>query len=390
MTSVISSSAGASLVVGDFENKINFRANGNLDSLYGGRSYGVGGYDTLSSVGGKKAWMGTGIDSGLTKVELLHNGSQTYNFGFVGEDYSVTGGTVTGTETAETADVLALMNGMGYRSLDGSEHKRVNLSAGSDASNHFMFQSISEGVHDIMYTWDLGAKNQIARVDTSLGGSTSNFNYSDDVSFYLGFGDTGAPEGRDPVLNVSERVHKTVLTMNAEDTGKMVNYGGGNVVLGLTTIDGSAAKGGNILNGQQDYAEYIIASETNGDTLCGGITGTDTDKASDTLVGGEGADVFWVGAEMGDDVIANLTDGDTIVFLGSKFADATLNYENERMEDYADSHWMTISFDEEAGGATIRVTPGNGITDHLHDVKNVTAVFDDGTYTWDGSSWTKA
>ncbi len=388
MTSVTSSSAGGSLIIGDYENSVYFYGNGDQDSLYGGYAYGHtsgvhynnAGYtangtyvsvDTLASAAGKKAWMGTSDNSGQTKVELVHNGSETYNFGFVGQAYTVNG--TKGTEDEKTADVLALMHGMGVHSLQGSEHNRVNLIVGADAENNFTFQSITEGVHDIMYTWDLGANNFVARVDTSLRGSDSGFNYGDDVDFYLGF-DKG-----------------TELTLDAKDTGKMVNYGGKNVIMGISTIDGSASTaGGNILNGETNHAEYIIGSAKAADTLCGGIDSKDKDTAADTLEGGAGADVFWVGAEMGNDVINNITDGDTIVFLNSKFADATLNYENERMQDLADSHWMTVNFSEEAGGASIRLTPGNGLTDHMHEVKNVTAVFDDGTYTWDGSTWTKA
>jgi hypothetical protein len=389
MTSVISSSVGGSRIIGDYENSVYFYGSGHLDSLFGGYAYDhtssrhiVNGgtevdgvtvsVDTLASASGKKAWMGSSDYSGQTKVELLHNGMNTYNFGFVGEDYSVTGSSVKGTETDDTADVLTLMNGMGTHSLQGSEHSRANLIVGANASNNFTFQSISEGVHDILYTFELGRDPQKARVDTSLSGSTANFNYQDDVAFYLGFN------------------NGTVLTMNADDSGKKVNYGGGNVIVDISTIDGSAAAGGNILNGQENHAEYIVASKKVGDTLCGGITSGNTDTANDTLVGGAGADVFWVGAEMGNDVINNLTDGDTIVFLGSKFADATLNYENERMVDYADSHWMTVSFDNGDSKTKISVTPGDGIATHMSDLKDVTAVFDDGTYTWDGSKWTQA
>lgn len=363
MTSVISSSAGKSLIIGDFENKINFYANGDQDSLYGGYAYGIGGYDTLASAGGKKAWMGTSDNSGLTKVELLHNGSNTYNFGFSGEDYD------NGTETDDTADVVALMNGAAYLDLQGSEHKRANFAIGADSANNFTFQSISEGVHDIMYTYDLGANNYKARVDTSLKGSSEGYNYADDVNFYLGF-DNG-----------------TVLTMNTSDSGKKLNYGGTNVIQGISTIDGSAAAGGNILNGQIDHAEYIVASDKVGDTLSGGLSNDYADATADTLVGGAGADTFWVGANMGNDIIQNVTDGDTIVFLGSKFADATLNYENDRMEDRADSHWMSVSFKD---GSTITITPGDGVTTHLHDVTNVTAIADDGTWVWDGSTWSKS
>jgi hypothetical protein len=379
MTSVISSTAGKSVIIGDFENKINFRSEGHLDSLYGGRAYGVGGFDTLSSAAGKKAWMGTGKDSGATLVQLTHNGSDTYNFGFVGESYTTTdstGASVSVKETEDTADVLALMNGMGHYTLEGSEHGRANFEIGSSKANYFKFQSITEGVHDIMYTYDLGANNFVARVDTSLTGSTSGFNFSDDIDWFFGF-DNG-----------------TILSMNAEDTGKMVNYGGKNVITGISVVDGSDAAGGNILNGQVDHAERIIASEKVGDTLCGGISAKDTDTASDTLVGGAGADVFQVGANLGDDTLLNVGDGDTIIFLDSKFADVKLNYENERMTDYSDSHWMTATFSDDAGGAKISITPGNGLTDHMSDVKNLTAIFRsdgvDDVYTWDGKAWTQA
>jgi hypothetical protein len=377
MTSVISSTAGGTLVIGDFENKVYFRGEGDQDSLSAGYSYGHSGYDTLSSAAGKKAWMGTGKATGQTLVQLLHNGKQTYNFGFVGEDAVTTdstGASKTITEDQKTGDVVALMNGMGYHSLQGSEHNRANLIVGSDGSNNITFQSINEGVHDIMYTYNLGKDNWLARVDTSLQGTTSGFTYSDDVNFYLGFG------------------NGTKLEMNAGDTGKMVNYGGNNVIMDISTIDGSKAAGGNILNGEVNHAEYIVASEKVGDTLCGGVAHDSIylDTASDTLVGGDGADVFQVGAGMGDDVINNITDGDTIIFLGSKLADAELNYEYDRMEAQADSHWMEVNFSAEAGGASIKLTPGDGVTNHLHEVKNVTAVFDDGTFVWDGSTWTKS
>jgi hypothetical protein len=387
MTSVISSSVGGSQIIGDFENSVYFYGRGHLDSLFGGYAYEhtssrhvVNGdtvvdgvtvsVDTLGSAAGKKAWMGSSDYSGQTKVELLHNGKDTYNFGFVGEDYSLAG--AKGTETDDTADVLTLMHGMAVASLQGSEHGRANLIVGANASNNFTFQSISEGVHDVLYTFELGRDPQKARVDTSLLGTESGYNYQDDVNFYLGF-DNG-----------------TVLTMNSGDSDKMLNYGGNSVIQGIASIDGSAAAGGNVLNGQNDHAEYIIASAKAGDTLCGGLNNSYTDKGNDTLVGGAGADTFWVGDDMGNDVINNLTDGDTIVFLGSKFADATLNYENERMVDYADSHWMTVAFEGEDSTTKISITPGDGVTKHMSDLKNVTAVFDDGTYTWNGQQWTQA
>lgn len=364
MTTVKSSTAGGSLIIGDFENSVSLYGAGDQDSLFGGNDYehdksatwALSNYDTLASAAKKKAWMGTSEYSGLTLVDLVHNGQQTNNFGFLGEN----------DETEKTGDVLALMNGAGFTSLKGSEHQLVNFAIGADSANHFMFQSVTEGSHDIMYTYDLGKNNYNGRVDTSLLGSKSGFEYDDSIDFYLGF-DKG-----------------TVLSFDSSDKNQKLNYDGGAVLMGISTIDGAAGGAGNILNGQENHAEYIAGSATAANTLCGGLKG-DADTAADTLVGGSAADTFWVGATMGNDVINNVTDGDTIVFLNSKFADATITH---NMLVPGDASVYNVSFSDEAGGATVNLNTVTG--KKLSDFKSLTIKFDDATYAWNGTEWSQS
>jgi hypothetical protein len=298
--------------------------------------------------------MGTSDVSGRTVVELVHNGKKTNDFGFVGED----------DETNTTADVLALMNGAAYRNLEASEHQLANLAIGADSVNNFTFKSITEGQHKINYTYDLGKTNSTALVDTSLQGSKSGFDYESDISFYLGF-DKG-----------------TVLTFDSKDSKQKLNYDGGAVLMGISSIDGSKAGADNILNGETNHAEFIIGSETGATTLSGGFANGYVDTAADTLVGGNAADTFWVGANMGNDVVTNVGEGDTIVFLGSKLADATFAHD---MLVHGDASNYTVAFED---GDTVKFSTATGTK--MSDISSLTCKFDDATYSWNGTEWTKA
>ena len=360
ITKVKSSTVGNSILISDMINKeVSLYGAGAGDSIFGG----TGGtannnmVDTLGSAQGKRGWFGSSNYSGHDVVIIRDdNDKETHNFDYV--DAVASDG---------EADVLALMFGAGYIEFDSGRsgtNDSVNFCIGSDSKNYMEFRNIagatnSTNYHDFFYTYDLGANTYKARVDLTNGDTEGTITFSDDIEFYLGQGDTK-------------------LTVGAEISNENLNFNGGGVMMGVAEIDGSSGGAGNMLNGQNNFAQEISASTRYATSICGGYGNGFTDDANDTLVGGKNT-TFFVGARMGDDRIEDVDTGDKIVFLGTKYAD---------MADFkSDSDRFTITFNDSAGGATIRMETADNNT--FSKVTSLTCEFDDCTMDWNGSNWVR-
>lgn len=360
ITNVKTSSAGNSLLISDMVDKeTSLYGAGAGDSLFGG----VGGTydedmeDSLGSAQGKRGWFGSSNYSGHDVIIIRDaNNTATNNF-----DYA------DAVASDQEADVLALMFGAGYIEFDSGSKgtsASLNFKIGSDEKNYMEFRNIgnannANNYHDFFYTYDLGANTYKARVDLTNDNTTGTIGFSEDIEFYLGQGDTK-------------------LTLSADISNESLNFAGGGVMLGVKEIDGSNGGINNMLNGQNNFEQQVTASTRYATSICGGYGDGFTDDGDDTLVGGKNT-TFFVGAKMGDDKIENVDTGDTVVFLGSKYADVTdLTNDNDR---------LTVNFDSSSGGAKIRMDAAD--TTSYSKITSLTFVFDDATLTWNGSTWTQ-
>lgn len=361
ITQVKTSSAGKTLLVSDMPTKAtSLYGAGADDSIFSGNggTASVSLVDTLGSAQGKRGWFGSSDYSGHDVVIIRDtNNKATNNFDYADEVAS-----------DQEADVLALMHGAGYINFDSATQaatESVNFSIGSDSLNYMEFRNIgnandSTNSHDFFYTYDLGATTFKGRVDLTNAMVRGTMAYDSEIEFYLGQGDT-------------------ILTLSATDSKQKLNYQGGGVMMNILSIDASNAGEGNVINGENNNSQAITAATRYATTVCGGFGGNYSDTGEDTLIGGKNT-TFWVGANMGDDEIMNVDSGDTIVFLGSKWADVT---------DFGTSSTdrITVTFNAASGGSRIRMNTDSSTT--FQKVTDLTCEFDDCTWKWDGSNWTQ-
>ena len=360
ITKVKTSSVGNSLLISDLVNQqTSLYGAGAGDSIFGGNG-GTGNsnmVDSLGSAQGKRGWFGSANYSGHDVVIIRDtNNKETNNF-----DYA------DAVASDAEADVLALMFGAGYIDFDSGRagtNDNVNFCIGSDSKNYMEFRNIAGATnatnsHDFFYTYDLGANTYKARVDLTNGNTEGTIAFSDDIEFYLGQGDTK-------------------LTIGADISNENLNFNGGGVMMGVAEIDGSNGGNGNMLNGQNNFAQEISASTRYATSICGGYGSGFTDNANDTLVGGKNT-TFFVGAMMGNDRIENVDTGDKIVFLATKYEDMT--------EFTSDTDRLNVGFNNVSGGASIRIETADGNT--FSKVTSLTCEFDDCTMEWDGTNWVR-
>jgi hypothetical protein len=360
ITNVKTSTVGNTLLISDMVNKeTSLYGAGAGDSIYAGTG-GTGNsnmVDTVGSAQGKRGWFGTNFDSGHDVIIIRDtDNKETHNF-----DYA------DAVATDAEADVLALMYGAGYIEFDSGRSgssDSINFCIGSDSKDYMEFRNIAgatnaNNYHDFFYTYDLGKNTYKARVDLTNTDTKGTLNFSDDIEFYLGQDDTK-------------------LTIGADISNENLNFNGGGVMMGIGEIDGSNGGSGNMLNGENNFAQKISASTRYATSICGGYDNSFIDIGDDTLVGGKNT-TFFVGAKMGNDRIEDVDTGDKVVFLGTKYSDMT-NFTS-------DSDRFNITFGNSAGGAAIRMETASGNT--FSKVTSLTCEFDDCTLNWNGSNWVR-
>ena len=312
ITNVKTSNVGNSLLINGTGNNATLEAAGANDSLWGG----IGGSnDLLVSNKENRTNFAAGYDNGRDTIEGFK-----YGLDAKGENQAV--------------DVVYFLDGASYLSVEGG-----SFIAGTSEDKNIKLTSDGEGTKDITFAYELGKELSTARVDMTNGGNT-NIEYDENAEWYIGQGESSA-------VNFGE---------NAVQIAFNSKYGALNVV----TLNAANTKDGSIINGSNDLNQTVIASGVGSSSICGGFYGDFVNGNNDTLIGGgEGNDTFYVGKNMGSDVVTNATNGDTVIFLASKMSDVTgINTSSEG---------FSVNFD--GTEITIKLADGKSMT----DMKNLTA-----------------
>ena len=324
ITNVKTSDIGASLLINGTGNNATLEAGGANDSLWGG----IGGSnDLLVSNKNNRTYFAAGYDNGRDTIEGFK-----YGLDAKGENQAV--------------DVVYFLDGASYLSVEGG-----SFIAGTSEENNIKL--IGEGTKDITFAYELGKELSTARVDMTNGGST-NIEYDGNAEWYIGQGEASA--------------------VNFGENAVQFAYNSKYASLNIGTLNATNTKDGSLINGSNDLNQTVIASGVGASSVCGGFYGNFENGNNDTLIGGgDGNETFYVGKNMGSDVVTNAADGDSIVFLATKVSDIT-GLSNA-------SEGFNVNFN----GTDIAVKLADGKS--MADMKNLTAKFDDGEYVYNGFDW---
>ena len=299
-------------------------AGGANDSLWGG----IGGSnDLLVSNKNNRTYFAAGYDNGKDTIEGFK-----YGLDAKGENQAV--------------DVVYFLDGASYLSVEGG-----SFIAGTSEENNIKLTG--EGTKDITFAYELGKELSTARVDMTAGGTT-NIEYDNNAEWYIGQGAASA--------------------VNFGENAVQFAYNSKYASLNIGTLNAANTKDGSLINGSNDLNQTVIASGVGASSVCGGFYGIFENGNTDTLIGGgDGNETFYVGKNMGSDVVTNAADGDSIVFLATKVSDIT-GLSNA-------SEGFNVNFN----GTDIAVKLADGKS--MADMKNLTAKFDDGEYVYNGTDW---
>ena len=212
-------------------------------------------------------------------------------------------------------DTLAIDTSMAY---DGSLFKASSgaVVVGDSGSSYSIASTSSSGAV-VNYVYGEGEDAPYGKALVDVSASGGNIAYADGVNLVFG-------QGAKSTLSVASG--DTVSPdkgREAEPSG--IGWNSMILTTDVGTIDGTDSKM-TAFNGQGGYSQTVKASTVvDADTpvwLCGGLQAGYADAGNDTLVAsGNGNNVVWVGAKMGNDVIQGLTSGDTVGFLATKIGD---------------------------------------------------------------------
>ncbi len=324
ITNVKTSDIGASLLINGTGNNATLEAAGADDSLWGG----IGGSnDLLISNNENRTYFAAGYDNGKDTIKGFK-----YGLDAKGENKAV--------------DVVYFLDGASYLSVEGG-----SFIAGTSEENNIKLTG--EGTKDITFAYELGKELSTARVDMTTGGTT-NIEYDNNAEWYIGQGEASA--------------------VNFGENAVQFAYNSKYASLNIGTLNASNTKDGSLINGSNDLNQTVIASGVGASSVCGGFYGNFENGNNDTLIGGgDGNDTFYVGKNMGSDVVTNAVNGDTVVFLATKVSDIT-GLSNA-------SEGFNVNFN----GTDIAIKLADG--KNMSDMKNLTAKFDDGEYVYNGIDW---
>ena len=333
ISTVISSSAGKSLIINGVENKaMAVKAEGKNDSIWGANNA-VG--DTVTLTAGYNQVVFTGANDGLDSII-------GYKFG----------------TSASKANAVRFLDGVNYIAAE-----KGALTFGANDANAAVVKFDAAGVYSVGYGFGTEGDQYIAGVDASENGG--KITYGSDVSVYIGQGDN------------------SYISVDSSAKEVKLGWDGGAGYVNIGGIDGAMAADGAVMIGTTDSAQSIAGSSRGASSISGGFVADKwTDTNADTLVGGGVATkstTFFVGAKMDKDEIQNLSSKDNIVFLGSKYEDL-VNFKPEATDD-------SLSF-KFSNGNVIDASLVTGKT--MKNLTDVSLYFDDGTYIWNGSEFAKA
>lgn len=327
--SVTGSSANKSLLIGSVENGgATIKAVGTSDSVWGG-------------------------DNGAAdEIQLSDNKSQiVYSGAYDGLD-SVTSGF--SSYKAGKSNYVRFLDGVSYIAVEEGK-----FTVGADSSNGVEISMTKDGANRVSYGFGLeGGETYLAAIDASAAGD--NIAYDSNINMYFGQGE------------------KSTVSITSSAGAAKLNWDGGAGTSSIGTINGLNAAEGSILVGSTDMAQSIVGSAKGASSIAGGladVSGVWTDSKADTLVGSgvaNKATTFFVGANMGSDEIKQLSNGDTITFLSTKFSDL-VNFKYDTTDGD-----LTFRFT----GGTVEASLASG--KKLSGVKDITFNFDDAKYVWDG------
>ena len=333
ISTVISSSAGKSLIINGVENEaMAVEAKGKNDSIWGANNA-VG--DTVTLTAASNQVVFTGANDGLDSII-------GYKFG----------------TSASKANAVRFLDGVNYIAAE-----KGALTFGASSENAVVVKFDAAGVYSVGYGFGTEGDQYIAGVDASANGG--KIAYGSDVSVYIGQGDN------------------SYISVDSSAKDVKLGWDGGAGYVSIGGIDGAMAADGAVMIGTTDNAQSIAGSSRGASSISGGFVAEEwTDTNADTLVGGGVATrstTFFVGAKMDKDEIQNLSSKDNIVFLGSKYEDL-VNFKPEATDN-------SLSF-KFSNGNVIDASLVTGKT--MKNLTDVSLYFDDGTYIWNGSEFAKA
>ncbi|MBO6263480.1 MAG: hypothetical protein J6N93_04315 [Clostridia bacterium] len=335
VVTVKASSAGGSMIVNGKGEAAYLEANGKNDSIWGGANS-VG--DTIALGDATNAKIFTGVNDGADSL--------------ISYSYA---------PKAANANAVYFLDGVGHIAAD-----EKSLTIGANEENNMVIQvdSASSTGDKVAYGFGTDSDKYVAMVDMTKRGD-AGIAYGSDVKVYIGQGDT--------YIDIASGTKDVKL-----------GWDGGAGYVSIGGVNAALAADGAVVVGTTDNAQSITGSSKGASSISGGFVADKwTDENDDTLVGGGIASkstTFFVGKEMGKDVINDLSSKDNIVFLGTKYADLA----------------KALTLDTSDSYITFEFSNGNKIEANLvgskkmKDLSDVSLYFDDGTYIWNGSTLEKA
>jgi hypothetical protein len=265
----------------------------------------------------------------------------------------------------EKTDVALLIGGFDFAN---TKSDGTNLILSASGENKITLQEVSQNVdtdaNGLFVNYQVGIGDEYASLYTALldtkGGQT--LEYSADADYIIG-GLTASGE--------------TTLETGANKA--MLNFGDGNKAMhGVKNIDASSALEGSMVLGNSDLAQSITGSASGTSFICGGFGGAMGDLNADTLVGGGVDSVttgYFVGKNLGSDVVNNVTSKDVINFLNTNLSDFT---GMTRTDSTVVCYFQ--------GGNSVTVNA----KDSFANVKDLTINFQDKSLTFDGKDFKQA
>lgn len=287
-------SSDGMILAGNWLDNVIKAGSGNNTYLWGGD----GGNDTLVGGAGRDMfWLGIGCGSDFADNFTIGDSSSSdivnFYYGGIGPIYRSNGTVVLTIE-------------------DGSS---LSLNVGSSVESVIQYSFDSQNVYK-------------AKIGNSYENNT--LYYDSSVSFYKG------GELSDTLMVTGGGEHQIWLDGSH---GKLFDN--------IDNIDAANSYGTYELAG--DYRDNTVSSGNGVSSLFGGWGG------NDTLNGGSGQDMFWVGKNLGDDVINNVSANDTVNFFNAKLSDISgINIsDNNIYFNFYEGGSVTVAGGASAGNAFI-------------------------------------
>jgi len=382
--------AAADMFLGSNNGTLSFKdtAKTTID-LSGNSSADTATYKNVNAIEGSDDGKSLLVSNGETAVKLISAGANDTLDGSTGGNDVLNGGTIGdrttfkydasgGKDTIESFsfgadtlkdDVVALTTDM---IPDGTAEKLIKASSGvvqiakAGQTDDVLTLKGDAGVNDFQY--NLSGASGVVRADMSASGSKVAF--TQNANIFIG-------------QATSTLAGASGDSIGGDDAHSGMGWGSKFLSEGFGTIDMRDVKtpsvNGDNLTNQTIYASTVMGAS--GDVwICGGIDDGFTNTTNDTLYGAGGASqtVFYVGKDMGADVLNQVVGGDKIVFVGTKVEDLATS-----MDSVRSGNAFTFNLKTTAGGTnTVKANSSSS----LDYTTGITVQFDDASYVWNGVS----